>query len=316
MHTVNILLVVNFMKTIKLARVLREGWQNFYRDKWLTLATVVIMSLSLYLIGTAIFLGFGVLHVIDSVESRINVSMYFDFTVEESKILEIKKELEEKSIEQIQSVLYISRDQALDDFMSREGDSQEIKDAIDMIGENPLPASLVIVAYDTTDYDSINQYLTQEYGDYIMNTNLEKNKSVIDELHNFITFVRNGGVVLGIIFAIIAILVTLNTVRMSLYAHRKEFEVMRLVGASNLYIKIPTLVEGVLYGFASAIVALIFLIGTIYVVSPFAKNIIENANIAQFYSNNILEVVLLIIILGISLGFVSSYIAVYKYLEK
>jgi cell division transport system permease protein len=304
------------MKTIKLARVMREGWQNFYRDKWLTLATVVIMSLALYLVGTAIFLGFGVLQVIDSVESRINISMYFDFTVEEEKILQIQKELEEKSVEEIQSVRYISRDQALKDFMEQEEDSEEIKEALDMIGDNPLPASLVIVAYDTVDYEKIDEYLHQEYGDFIMNTNLDKNKEVINELQDFIIFIRNGGVILGIMFGIIAVLVTLNTIRMSLYAHRKEFEVMRLVGASNLYIKIPTLVEGSLYGFASAIVASIFLVISIYVISPFASNIIENLNITEFYSTKMWQVILVVMILGIALGFFSSYIAVRKYLEK
>ncbi len=304
------------MKTIKLARVLREGWQNFYRDKWLTLATVIIITLSLYLIGVAIFLGFGVLHVIDSVENRINISMYFDFTVDENKILEIKKELEEKSIKQIQSITYISREKALEDFMKQEGDSKEIKDALDMIGENPLPASLVIVANDTSDYDGIDKYLHQEYDEYIMNTNLEKNKGVISELQKFIVFVRNGGILLGMLFAIIAILVTLNTVRMSLYAHRKEFEVMRLVGASNLYIKIPTLVEGILYGFASALLASMFLIGTIFAINPFAKQIIENVNIVDFYGKNITQVILVMIIFGITLGFISSFLAIQRYLEK
>jgi len=304
------------MKTIKLARVLREGVQNFYRDKWLTLATVIIMSLSLYLIGVAVFLGFGVLHVIDSVENRINVSMYFDFTVEEEQILEIKKELEEKSIEQVQGVTYISREQALNDFLDREGDSKEIQEALDMIGENPLPASLVIVAHNTTDYDSIDQYLHQEYGEYIMNTNLEKNKGVIEELQKFIVFVRNGGIILGFLFAVIAVLVTLNTVRMSLYAHRKEFEVMRLVGASNLYIKIPTLVEGMLYGLASAIIASIFLVITIFAINPFAKQIIENINVVDFYSSSMIQVVLVLIIFGIVLGLISSFIAVQRYLEK
>jgi len=304
------------MKTIKLARVLREGVQNFYRDKWLTLATVIIMALSLYLIGVAIFLGFGVLRVIDSVENRINISMYFDFTVNEEKILEIKKELEEMSIEQIQSVVYISRDQALEDFLEREGDSEEILEALDIIGENPLPASLVIVAHSTDDYNSIDQYLHQEYDEYIMNTNLEKNKGIIDELHRFIIFIRNGGIVLGVIFVIIAVLVTLNTVRMSLYAHRKEFEVMRLVGASNLYIKIPTLVEGILYGFASAILASICLVTTIFAINPFAKQIIENINIVDFYSNSMILVILVIIIFGVMLGFVSSFLAMRRYLEK
>ncbi len=304
------------MKTIKLARVIREGAQNFWRDKWLTLATVVIMSLSLYLVGIAIFLGFGVLQVIDSVENRINVSMYFDFTVEENKILEIQKELEEKSIEQIESVTYISREQALSEFMEREKDSKEIQEALDMIGENPLPASLIIVANNTADYDSINAYLYQEYDEYIMNTNLDKNKDVIGELQNFIVFVRNGGILLGVLFGIIAVMVTLNTIRMSLYAHRKEFEIMRLVGASNLYIKLPTLIEGVLYGFTSAIVTSIFLVITVYAADPFARNIIENVNIAEFYSKNMFEVIMVIILLGVTLGFVSSYIAVHKYLEK
>lgn len=304
------------MKSIKLVRVLREGVQNFYRDKWLTLATVVIMSLALYLVGTAFFLGFGVLHVIDAVESRINISMYFDFTVDEVKILEIKKELEDRKIAQIQSVTYISRDQALQDFIAREGDNQDIKDALDMMPENPLPASLVIVAYDPVDYENINTFLYQEYADYILETNHVKNKVVIDEIHNFIRFVRNGGVILGVIFAIIAILVTLNTIRMSLYAHRKEFEIMRLVGASNLYVKMPTLVEGVLYGLTSGIIASIFLVITIFALDPFAKRIIDNIDISILYGAHMVQIVVTVILIGVILGFISSYIGVRRYMER
>lgn len=304
------------MKSIKLARALREGVRNFYRDKWLTLATVVIMSLSLYLVGISVFLGVGVLHVIESVENRVNISMYFDFTVGEEKILEIKEELEKRSIDEIQSITYISREQALEEFLLREGESQEIKDALDMIGENPLPASLVIVARDTADYESINAFLYQEYEEYIMNTNHEENKAVIDEIHGFITFVRNSGIALGVLFAIIAVLVTLNTIRMSLYDHRKEFEIMRLVGASNLYVKLPTLAEGMLYGLASSIISSFFLVITIYIFDPFAKKIIDNVDISSFYGQSMLVVVGVMIILGVTLGFVSSYIGVRRYMER
>jgi cell division transport system permease protein len=304
------------MKTIKLARVFREGIQNFYRDKWLTLATVIIMSLALYLVGVAVFLGFGILHVIDSVEGRINVSMYFDFTVPEEKILEIKKQIEDRSIEQIQSVTYISRDQAMQDFLAREGDSEEIKEALDMIGENPLPASLVIVAYDAAAYESINAYALQEYADYIMDTSFAKNKAVIDEIHSLIVLVRNMGLILGGIFAVIAILVTLNTIRMSLYAHRQEFEIMRLVGASNLYIKMPPLVEGVLYGLTSAIISSIFLVITVFALTPFIKKILDNVDVSSFYGKDIIQVVIFVIIGGAFLGLVSSYIAIHRYLER
>lgn len=304
------------MKTIKLERVFREGIKNFYRDKWLTLATVVIMSLALYLVGVAVFLGFGVLQIIDSVENRVNISMYFDFTVEEEKILEIQKMLEDQSIEQIQSVTYVSRDQALQDFLAREGESQEIKEALDMIGENPLPASLVIVAYDTAAYDAINTYLYQEYADYILDTSFERNKTVIKDIQQLIVFARNTGIVLGIIFMVIAVLVTLNTVRMSLYAHRKEFEIMRLVGASNLYVKMPTLIEGILYGLTSAILAIIFLVITIYSLDPFAQKIIASVDIAAIFGSRLLTVVVSMIGLGIGLGFISSYIGIRRYLER
>jgi cell division transport system permease protein len=304
------------MKSIKLVRTLREGVRNFYRDKWLTIATVVIMSLALYLVGIAVFLGFGVLQVIDTVESRVNVSMYFDFTVSEAKILEIKEDLENRSIEQIQSVSYISRDQALNDFLVREGESEEIKEALNMIGDNPLPASLVIVAFDTIDYDKINTFLYQEYGEYILETNHEQNKAVIDEIHSVIVFVRNSGIVLGVLFAIIAVLVTLNTIRMSLYAHRNEFEIMRLVGASNIYVKLPTLVEGLLYGLASGIISSIFLIISVLISDPLAKKLIENIDISAFYAQSILIVVCVMILLGMILGFCSSYIGVRRYLER
>ncbi len=304
------------MKTIKLARVFREGVQNFYRDKWLTLATVTVMFLSLYLVGIAIFLGFGVLHVINSVENRINVSMYFDFTVPEEKIFEIKKAIEDKSIEQIQSVTYISRDQAIKDFVEREGDSQEIKDALEMIGDNPLPASLVITAGDAASYEKINAYIQQEYKDYLMETSYEKNKIVIDEIHNAIVFGRNVGIVIGILFAIIAVLVTLNTIRMSLYAHRQEFEIMRLVGASNLYLKMPPLVEGVLYGLSSAIIASIFLIITIFSLDPFTRKMMHNVDLSSIYGMTIIQVIAVILVLGVSLGFISSYIAIHRYLER
>ncbi len=304
------------MKSIKLARALREGVRNFYRDKWLTLATVMIMSLALYLVGIAVFLGLGVLHVIDTVESRVNISMYFNFTVSEDKIREIKDDIEKRSIGQIQSVTYISRKQALDDFLAQEGNNEEMKQAIDMLDDNPLPASLMIVAHDTADYEKINQFLYQEYEEYIMSTNQELNKKVIDEIHDSIAFVRNTGIVLGIIFGIIAVLITLNTVRMSLYAHRKEFEIMRLVGASNLYVKLPTLVEGVLYGCTSGVVSSLFLILTIYISDPFAKKIIDNIDISAFYGQTMLIVSGVVIVVGIVLGFVSSYIGVRRYLER
>lgn len=304
------------MKTIKLARVLREGARNFYRDKWLTLATVVIMALALYLIGIGLLLGYGVLRTIDLVENRINVSVYFDLTVPPEKIESIKKDLEEKRIQQIAAIRYVSREQAMQDFMAREGDDKEIQEALKVANDNPLPASLVITAHDAASYEDINTYMHQEYGDVIMNTSLDRNRKVVQDIQQVIVFIRNIGLALGVVFVVIAVLVTLNTVRMSLYAHRKEFEVMRLVGASNLYVKVPTIVEGVLYGLSSAVIAAIALVATVYIVDPFAQRILTGVDLSAIYGSSLFAMVGVIIVLGIFLGFVSSAAAVRRYLER
>lgn len=304
------------MKTIKLVRVLREGVRNFYRDKWLTLATVVIMALALYLIGIGLLLGYGVMRTIDLVENRINVSVYFDLTVPPEKIESIKKDVEEKRIRQIASIRYVSREQAMEDFMARESDDKEIQEALKITNDNPLPASLVITAYDASAYEDINTYMHQEYGDLIMNTSFDRNKNVVQDIQRVIVFTRNMGLGLGAIFVVIAVLVTLNTVRMSLYAHRKEFEVMRLVGASNLYVKVPTIVEGILYGTASAVMAVIALVATVYIVDPFTQRILVNVDVSAVYGRALLVMTAVILLLGIVLGFISSTIGIRRYLER
>lgn len=304
------------MKTIKLFRTFNEGTQNFRRDRWLTVATVMVMTLALYLIGVSFFLGFGILSVMSNIEDRINVSVNFDFDVEEKEILEIKKEIEDLQISEIKNVQYISRDDAFVKFKEQEKDNEDIMGALDILGENPFPASLVITAKQISHYQKIDEYLKKEYSNKIMSTNHDKNQQTINELHNFILFIRNIGLALGIILIVIATLVNFNTVRMSLYVNRKEFEIMRLVGASNLYVKLPTIFEGLLYGLTSALITILALIVTVYASDPFIRKMLPDVKIAEFYTSNIIEISFVLLILGIALGVVSSYIAVRRYLEK
>jgi cell division transport system permease protein len=304
------------MKSIKLFRTFNEGVQNYRRDRWLTMATVMVMTLALYLIGVSFFLGFGILSVMTNIEDRINVSINFNFDVPEEKILEIQQEIEDKKISEIKAIRYISREEAFTKFKEQEKDNKDIMGALEILEDNPFPASLVITAKKIKDYKKIDEYLKKEYSDKIMSTNHDKNQQTINELHNFILFVRNIGLALGIILIIIATLVNFNTVRMSLYVNRKEFEIMRLVGASNLYVKLPTVFEGFLYGLTSALVTIIFLMITIYASDPFIRKMLPDVKIAEFYTSNIIIISLILLMIGVFLGTVSSYIAVRRYLEK
>lgn len=303
-------------KSIKFVRVLREGWLSFYRDKWLTVATVSIMTLTLFLIGITIFLWIGVKKTVKEVEKQINISIYFDFDVEEGRIKAIKTRLENKELQEIKSITYISKEKALEQFKKEEKDDENMKKALEIVGENPFPASLMITASDTSYYNKIDSFFEQEYGDLVLSSNYKKNKNVITDIKNRIVFLRKATFFLSIVFFMVAILVTFNAVSMSIYTHRKEFEIMRLVGASNLYVKMPVIVEGVLYGLTSSFVAVILLIVTIYSVDPFAQRTLENVQIFDFYKGSIFIMTLFIIVISIILGSVSSYIAIRKYLER
>lgn len=301
------------MKTIKLFRTFNEGVQNFRRDKWLTAVTVMVMSLALYLMGVSFFSGFGILTVVNNIENRINISMNFDSNITEDEILEIKKEVEK--IQEVESVIYISREDAFNNFNEQYKDSREIMKTLEVIDENPFLTSLMVTAENVEHYENINAYLTKTYGNK-MYSNYDKNKGTIGELHNFIVFIRNVSLGLGAMMIIISILLNLNTIRMSLYANRKEFEIMRLVGASNLYVKLPTVFEGFLYGLTSSFLTIVALVITVYATDPFIKKMLPDVKIAEFYTKHIIEICLIVIALGIVLGTVSSYIAIRRYLEK
>ncbi len=303
-------------KSIKFVRVLREGWLSFYRDKWLTVATISIMTLTLFLIGTTIFLWIGIQKTVKEVEKQINISIYFDFDVEEGRIKAIKTRLEKKGLQEIKKIVYISKEEALEQFKEEEKDDENMKKALEIIGENPFPASLMITASDTSHYDKIDYFFEQEYGDIVLSSNYKKNKNVITDIKNRIIFLQKATFFLSIVFFMVAIFVTFNAVSMSIYTHRKEFEIMRLVGASNLYVKMPVVVEGVLYGLTSSFIAIILLVVTIYSVDPLAQRTLENVQIFDFYKESIFMMTVSIVGISVILGSVSSYIAIRRYLEK
>ncbi len=305
------------MKMIKLMRALREGALNFYRDMWLTVATVTVMVLTLFLIGTTLLLGFGISETITSIEKRINISIYFNHDTEEETITQIKEDLEDRNLKEIQKIVYISRDEALDRMKEFSENDPDMQKALSLLDENPLRDALVITASETGDYEKINKFFGQEYAADIAETSYDKSRDTISVLRDQMIFVRNITLGLSLLFIVIAVLVTFNTIRMSIYVHRKEYEVMRLVGASNLYVRIPVVAEGVLYGLVSGLLTILLLLMGLAALQPTLAGLFpESNNILLVYRNSIAMILLIIVSTGIFLGLSGSYIAIRRYLER
>lgn len=303
------------MKFQKLLRAFKEGWTSFVRNSWLSIATIIVLVLSLYVVGSTIFVGMVAKELIGKVEKNVSISVYFNPEIEEGRIKEIQSEIENNSL--VSSTEYISRDDALDKFKKENETDEIIMEALDEIGENPLFASIIVRANGQNQYEELAGFIENTFPDEINNVNYGKNKEIINRLDNIVSSVRTTGLVLGIIFIAIAILITFNTIRMSLFARKDDFEVMRLVGASNLYIKFPPIFEGVLYGFFASLITIVMVGATAYGAMSFVggRGVIDKQEILSFYLNNLWIIGGIILLAGLFIGLVSSMIAISRYLK-
>lgn len=301
-------------RTLKLWRTFKEGLVNFRRNGWLSLATISILSLSLFIISVAFLMSLGARLLVENFENRVNITVSFNPDIREERILIIQENL--RRFREIESVEYISRDQALQQFLDQSGNDPEIRQAIEEIGENPLLASLVVRAKNQSDYEKIAAVLAQsEYQDEISRVNYERNKRIFERLNTISIAAKKFGLSIGVAFALIAILITFNTIRITIYSHRQEFEIMRLVGASNLYVRMPYIFEGILYGLASGIITLLLLVGATYSVRGLTESAFPQGDLFQVFMAYLPWIVAGTLALGIFLGVVSSFIAIRRYLR-
>ena len=297
-----------------LYRIIKYGLQGFKRNSWLSVTTIIVMTLTL-----SVFLGlilFSVLttDAINLLKEKIDISVYFKTTTSEDDILKIKRSLE--SLAEIKSVDYISRDQALAIFKERHKEEQTISEAINVLDQNPLSASLNIKAKDPKDYPVVAAYLNNEtLKDSIEQVSYNQNQIVIDRLATIVDTVQKSGISLILILSVVAILVCLNAIMLAIHSTRDEISIMRLVGASNVFIRGPYIIQGILYGIIAAIVSILISLPIVYFASPYLQMVMPEINLWAYLVGNVFSLTIYQILFGIILGSVSSAIAVRKYLK-
>lgn len=297
-----------------IGRTAKEAYRNFIRNGWLTVAAVSVMIMSLFIISVLYTVTMTASGVLKGIEDRVNVSVYFKTSTTEEEIGEIKDDLAKYS--EIKSVEYVSKDKALEDFKKNNADEPRIMEALDEIGDNPLPSSLVIQANDPSQYETIVDYLDNaSFKEEISHVNYSKTKEVIERLNRIIEDIRKAGLYVSGLFALISILIIFNTVRITIYTHKQEVEVMRLVGASNTFIRLPFVFEGILYGIVASVVSMLLLFLALKFASPYVTQAIKTDDLVSFYYSNALFLFGIQLAIGAVLGILSSLIAIRKYLK-
>jgi len=297
-----------------LFRIIKYGFLGFWRNGWLSTATLSIIVLALLVFEGLIISNVLTKTALTSLQEKIDISVYFKSNTSEDDILKIKKSLE--SLAEVKGVEYISRDRALEIFKERHKDDPTITQSLEELKENPLLASLNIKAHNPKEYVTIADHLEKaDFKVWFEKVTYAQNAIVIERLGRIIDTAEKGGLILIIFLALIAVLITFNTIRLAIYSSREEIGIMRLVGASNSFIRGPYVVEGIIYGLVAGILSVIIALPIIYFVSPYVKIFISEMNLWTYFTSHLIGILEYQLLFGIGLGVISSVIAIRKYLR-
>lgn len=301
---------------INTKRVIKAGVVSFSRNGFVSLSSVLIITVTLFVLGGMIFSGALLGSSLEEIRSKVDVNVYFVPEASEDDVLALKNTLE--ALPEVAEIEYVSRDQALADFKDRHANDEITLQALEELGDNPLGAILNIKAKETSQYAGIAEYLdnVSETGPGLIDRiNYYQNKVAIDTLTKMIDGGKKIGFAVTAALVFISIVIAFNTIRLAIYIAREEISVMRLVGASNKYIRGPFVVSGVLYGVVSAFITLILLYPATYWVSSITRTFFDGFDVFAYYLSNFGALFGVLVGTGALLGAVSSYLAVRKYLR-
>jgi cell division transport system permease protein len=300
---------------ISLGRIIISGVTNLRRNIWLAGASTLIMTITLIILSSLSLMFIITNYSIKSIQQRVDISAYFKNETSESKILVVRDELQKDS--RIKSVNYVSSEQAQNNFRTNHQNDQMVIDSLKELTENPFPATLQVKANNLEDYPGVAELLqSDKYKGMIDEVNYEDNRVIIDRLNSLLKFIITFGSILMVVFCLIAILVIFNTIALTIYNRREEVEIMRLVGATNWYIRGPFIVEALTYSVIAAVITSALLIPIYFNMLPKISNYLTPG--ANIFNGN-LPTFLLVIVVQLAIAFIlssiSSLLAMRKYLR-
>jgi len=271
---------------------------------------VIVISLA-----TLLFLLSPVSKIlIADIEEKVDISVYFKEDVSSEYILEVESEI--SKIPEVKDVEYISKDQALEKFIERHKDDPVLMESLTELGSNPFLASLNVRAWDPSQYEQVVNLLeASSFRNLIDKVDYHERKPVIEKVFSTVSGLNRIGVFFSIVFAVIAVLIAFSTIRIAIYNSGEEISIMRLVGASNWFVRGPFLIQGIIIGFIAVLITLLITFGLCYGFDARIKTIAPDISIYSIFVSNFFLLFLIQLATGIGLGIISSYIAVRKYLK-
>lgn len=304
------------MNLTSIYRIFIFAGQSFWRNIWLSVVTITIIVLTFISIDSLIVVNIVTNAAIEIIKNKVDVSLYFRPDATEPQVLEVQTYL--SSLTQVKEIKYVSQQEALEEFRQKHQKDSDIIASLEELEQNPIGATLQIKAKNIDDYPTIIEVLdNSKYNNLILDKNFDDHKIYITKIKNLADNIRKIGFITSGIFIAIALLIVFNTIRVAIYTHRQEIGVMKLVGATNWFIRSPFLLEAIFYGIIACVIAIAIIYPILNFIQPYLNNffLTEEFNIIDYFNQNFWQIFGLELLVIIALNIASSSIAIRRYLK-
>jgi len=301
-----------------LRRIFRTGFVTFWRNAFVSLSSIYVITITLFVVGVTIFVDQILDQSLKIIQEQVDINVYFVKDAPEEEIVAIEKMV--RAMTDVDEVIYTSKEEILQRYRDENKNDEIGLQALEELGDNPFGGSLTILAHDIEQYENITATLEAHKDRETMvpvidKISFEDNREAIDTLNTIMRVVEGANFIVKIFLISMTILITFGTVRLVIYTAKEEIAIMRLVGASNMFIRGPFMVQGVMYGVISGVLALLLLYPLLRKMGPATEEYFNGFNVLTYFLENFSSISLTLIGAGVVLGLVSSILAVTRYLR-
>lgn len=305
------------MNPISYGRVIRFGFQNFCRNIWLSVATVSVLVLTLISVNALLSMSALGKVALDLVKSKVDVSVHFRPDIEEARVQTVKISL--LGLPEVRDVEYVSPAQSLERFSEMYKQDELVIETLGQVGENPFGSTLIVKARNIEGYPKILAALQDPvFASIIEEADFDDRGAMIGRIQDISDKIEAATMAASVVLGIIALLIVLNTIRMSIFTHRDEIRIMRLVGASNGFTRGPFYVEALIW----SVIAVGATVALVYPALAFGQPLlrrffgVETVDLLGFYQVNFLQIFGLQFAAVLLLSLLTAKFATAKYLRE
>jgi len=298
---------------LSLYRIIKFSFQDIVRNIWLTIVTITILLLALFSINTLITVRLISDNAVTAIKEKIDISLYLKSETTEAEIMALRAKI--ASSAQIKNVFYVSKQSAIDAFRQKYQNDPAILAALKELGRNPLSPSLMIVPQNFDESELVINNLKMIDNPIIESRDFSDNTVILNKINNITKRVNQVGLFIIFVFILTSLLVVYNAIRVAIYTHRQEIEIMRLVGASNFFIYMPYLFSALVYTLLSVLIVISVFYPFLTLLQPYLETFFTgyNINILSYFVDNFWLIFGAQFLVVLVINIIASLFAVRKY---